>query len=352
MSYCFQKSGIKRFLFLVMAATASAPSPALSQEPVKNKKERGTFTFQFENDLFYGADRHYTNGLRLSWVSPKGDESIEQVQWIRDVLEKVSFRKNSETRFGFAAGQEIYTPEDRKRTDLIIDDRPYAGWLYGAMSLHSETKDSGNPGYRELESIELNLGIVGPQALGRETQDFIHTIRVIDLFEGWDNQLKNEPGVLLMYERKWRLSDPAPLGPFEFDFVPYAGVSLGNVLTHVNVGGSVRYGYNIPKDFGPPSLIKGLTSMDTIPEEKWSLYVFAGAEGRFVARNIFLDGNTFADSHSVKKNRWVADLSAGVALIYRRIKISYTNALRTREFAGQKNNAWFGSISASWQGIF
>ena len=349
MSYFFQIPGIKRVLFLVMAAAAFEPSPSLSQEPAKNKKELGTFTLQFENDLFYGADRQYTNGLRLSWVSPKGDESFEQVEWIRDVLEKVSFRKNAETRFGFAAGQEIYTPEDRKRSDLIIDDRPYAGWLYGAMSLHSETK---KPWYRELESIELNLGIVGPQAFGQETQDLIHNIRVIDLFEGWGNQLKNEPGVLLMYERKWRFFDPVPLGPLHFDIVPHAGASLGNVLTHVNVGGSVRYGYNIPKDFGPPSLIKGLTSMDTIPEAKLSLYVFAGTEGRYVARNIFLDGNTFADSHSVKKNRWVADFSVGVALIYRRFKISYTNALRTREFVGQKNNARFGSISASWQMFF
>jgi len=351
----FQTPGVSRVLFLVMAAMVFAPSPSLSQETgkaVKNKKELGTFTFQFENDLFYGADRHYTNGLRLSWVSPPGGNSIDQVKWIREVLEKVSFRKNARTRFGFAAGQEIYTPEDRRRSDLIIDDRPYAGWLYGAMSLHSENGDFENSGYRDLESIELNIGVVGPLAFGRETQDLIHNIRVIDPFEGWDNQLENEPGVLLMYERKFRFGAPVPLGPFHFDFVPYAGGSLGNVLTHLNAGGSVRYGFNIPKDFGPPSLIKELTSMDAMPEAKWSLYAFAGAEGRYVARNIFLDGNTFSDSHSVKKNRWVGDLSAGLALIIGRFKISYTSALRTREFAGQKNNARFGSVSASWQGFF
>jgi len=346
---------IKAVLFLVTAAAVFAPSPSLPQETgkaEKTKKELGTFTFQFENDLFYGADRHYTNGLRLSWVSPPGESSIDEAQWIRDVLEKISFRKNARTRFGFAAGQEIYTPEDRRRTDLITDDRPYAGWLYGAMSLHSKFGDLDKNGYEDLESIELNLGIVGPQAFGKETQDLVHNIRVINLFEGWNHQLKNEPGVLLMYERKLRLAAPAPLGPFQFDFIPHAGGSLGNVLTHLNVGGSVRYGFNIPKDFGPPGLIKGLTSMDAMPETKWSLYAFAGAEGRYVLRNIFLDGNTFADSHSVRKNRWVADLSVGVTLIYGRLKISYTNALRTREFAGQKNMARFGSISASWQALF
>ena len=125
-------------------------------------------TVQFENDLFYGADRHYTSRIRLSWVSPQGEKSIDQVKWIRNVLEKVSFRKNATTRFGFAVGQEFFTPDDRRRTDLITDDRPYAGWLYGAMSLHSENRDFENSRYREIESIELNIGIVGPKHWARK----------------------------------------------------------------------------------------------------------------------------------------------------------------------------------------
>ena len=325
----------------VFLCVQSLVFPAIAAE-----EDRGTYNLLIENDRFANTDRHYTHGTRFSWLSPADDVP----EWSRKAAEHLPlFATTGTLRIGYGLGQSIFTPEDTDARALVPGDRPYAGWLYGAMSLHSVNNDPDDPEFKELESIEINLGIVGPQAFGQETQDLVHNIRVIDRFEGWDNQLKNEPGVLLMYERKWRLADPARLGPLQIDFVPYAGASLGNVLTHFNAGGSVRYGHNIPKDFGPPGLIKGLTSMDAIPEENWSLYAFAGAEGRYVARNIFLDGNTFADSHSVKKNRWVADLSIGIALIIWRVKFSYTNALRTREFVGQDNNARFGSISASWQ---
>ena len=42
-------------------------------------------------------------------------------------------------------------------------------------------------------------------------------------------------------------------------------------------------------------------------------YLFAGLEGRAVFRNIFLDGNTFTDSHSVDSKHFVGDIQAGLA---------------------------------------
>jgi hypothetical protein len=43
------------------------------------------------------------------------------------------------------------------------------------------------------------------------------------------------------------------------------------------------------------------------------LYIIGAVDNRIVLRDIFLDGNTFADSHSVKKELHVADLTAGIA---------------------------------------
>lgn len=335
-----------RNLVGVFVLVCLLPLSALAQETKAEKARRqvGTFTLQFENDLFYGADRHYTNGIRLSWLSPPKDHGVDPITWVRKFLEKASFALNSNTRLGLAVGQDIFTPEDRHNTNLIADDRPYAGWLYGAMSLHTVTKE------RTLDTVELNLGIVGPHAFGEETQDLVHEIRLIDTFEGWNHQLRDEPGFHLMWERKWRALETAPDGGLGFDFIPHIGGSVGNVLSHVNIGGAVRFGLNIPQDFGPPALIKGATSLDPPRgKNKWSLYAFAGADGRYVGNNIFLDGNNFRDSHRVDKENIVADLSLGVSLQYNRFKLSYTNALRTREFEGQDNNGWFGSVSLSWQ---
>jgi len=334
---------------LSAAVFVLAPVPSFGAEEKHTPKELGTFGFKFENDLFSGQDQHYTNGLRLSWLSPEGD-TIKPLQYVRDFLEALAQDTNKTTRFGLAAGQEIYTPEDRFRTDLITDDRPYAGWLYGGLSLHTVTKRTDER--KDLESIELDVGVIGPYSLGEEAQNFVHEVRLIDTFDGWDNQLKNEIGVALHYERKWRFFDPIAVGPLQFDAIPHAGLSVGNVVTQANAGGALRLGWNLPHNFGPPSLIQGGTSVDRLPSSAFSAYLFATTQGRYVAHNIFLDGNTFRDSHSVDKENWVGDLSLGAAVLIGRVKLSYANAFRSREYEGQPRISRFGSLTASFQAAF
>ncbi len=332
------------------ALLALLPVSVFAADQKTDAKELGTLEVKFENDLFSGVDQHYTNGIRVSWLSPEGD-TIAPLQYVRDVLEKLAQDTNKTTRFGLAAGQDLYTPENRYRTDLITDDRPYAGWLYGGLSLHTVTAREGER--KDLESIELDVGVIGPYALGEETQNFVHEVRLIDTFDGWDNQLKNEIGVALHYERKWRFFDPVSvIGPVQFDAIPHAGASVGNVVTQANTGGAIRLGWNLPRNFGPPSIIQGGTSVDRLPQQSISAYLFATAQGRYVAHNIFLDGNTFRNSHSVDKKNWVGDMSFGAALLLGRFKLSYANAFRTKEYEGQKRITRFGSLTASFQAVF
>lgn len=341
------------FANVLLVLGVSTHSVHADEIPPREPKELGSFTVQFENDLFAGSDQHYTNGIRLSWLSPEGD-SLEPINWVRDLLETVAMDEDDElTRFGLAVGQEMYTPVDRLRTDVVPDDRPYAGWLYGAMSLHtvSPSTEISAEG-KTLESVELQLGVVGPLAFGKEAQDLVHDIRLIDRFNGWSNQLRNEPGLLLAYERKWRPGKPIPVGPLQFDYIPHVGASVGNILTHANVGGVVRLGYNLPEDFGPPSLIKGVFPLDHVDPEKIGLYMFVSGEGRVVAHNIFLDGNTFTDSHHVDSKPFVGDFAIGAAMMFGRFRIAYTHAFRSREYEGQDRYSRFGSLSASFQAAF
>jgi len=344
---------MKRFLLIAFFVFGGLMTPgkyaSLAFADENPRKELGTLNLKFENDLFSGADQNYTNGIRVSWISPEGD-TIRPLQLVRDFLETFTQDTNKSTRFGLSAGQELYTPRDRYQTNLIVDERPYAGWLYGGLSLHTVT-DRGE-GRKDQESIEFDVGIVGPWALGEEAQNFIHDVRQIDTFDGWDNQIKNELGVVLHYERKWRLFDPIQTGPLQFDAIPHAGVSVGNVITQASGGGAVRWGWNLPHDFGPPSLIQGGAALDRQPEKTTSYYLFAAADGRFVAHNIFLDGNTFRSSHSIDKENWVGDLSLGAAVLLGRVKVAYTNVFRTKEYKGQDAMSRFGSLSVSFQASF
>ena len=76
-------------------------------------------------------------------------------------------------------------------------------------------------------------------------------------------------------------------------------------------------------------------------------YFFASAEGRAVARNIFLDGNTFSDSHSIDKETWVGDFQLGFAFMIDSMRITYAQVFRTSEYVGDESLSSFGTFSLS-----
>jgi hypothetical protein len=79
----------------------------------------------------------------------------------------------------------------------------------------------------------------------------------------------------------------------------------------------------------------------------WSL--FAGVQGRAVAHNILLDGNTFTDSASVERSPFVADFQTGFAVSAGDWRLAYTFVWRTEEFESQGGRQDFGALALSWR---
>lgn len=175
----------------------------------------------------------------------------------------------------------MYTPSDTKRSDLIVNDRPYAGWTYLAVAFHSKSA-------RRLDSMEIQVGIVGPQSYAEFTQKTIHNLRGFDYPQGWDNQLSNEPGLNFIYARKWRLFDTGLRDRMGFDMLGQLGGALGNIYTYANGGIETRLGWNIPADFGESLIAPASSANDPVKAEyfhlkgaeRFSLYLFATADGQ------------------------------------------------------------------------
>lgn len=324
---------------------AAQPAPPQAEEDRRGPDPAWIVTGQFSNDIFGGSDAHFTHGTRLSALSP--DDQVP------DFLERTAkwlplFPEDGKLRITYSLGQDIFTPERIEEYDLIEDDRPYAGWLYGGIGLISENG-------RQLDNLELDIGMVGPASLAEQTQTEYHKLIDVQVPEGWDNQLENEPGVVLYYERKWRniwnaeLGDFAMLNNLGIDLTPHLGGALGNVYTYGAGGFTIRFGEDLPSDYGPPRIRPALPGSDYFRPDDWfGWYLFAGFEGRVVLRNIFLDGNTFRDSHSVDKYPLVGDLQAGIAIMLgERVRLAYTHLLRTREFREQDAPDQFGTFSVS-----
>ncbi len=313
----------------------------------------GTLGLYMENDLFTGTDEHYTSGFKLSWSS----RDLEQFSDFRyanpllplfDILPYIN-EKNYQKNLVFALGQNIYTSVNTDAYALIEDDRPYAGWLYLGVGVVWKDAEVRN-------SLILDIGVVGTWSYAEQTQRLIHDLRGFEHPNGWDNQLNDEVGFTLAYERTWRFPKYERRSGFGWEVLPHAGMAVGTVRTFANVGAELRAGVNLPDDFGTPSIGPGATTSTPVDgqmaaDRAWfdlGAYLFLRVDGRAVARNIFLDGNTFSDSPSVDKYPLVADLSAGVAMNIKNTKIAYAMVYRTEEFEGQDDGQLFGTVSLNW----
>ena len=306
-----------------------------------------------ENDsLFFNSDEFYTQGLRFAYLGP--DVAADSA-WNRpfDALADLlpvfpATAAERSRRYALSFGQSIFTPEVISANPPDPLDRPYAGWLYAGASLLQDTDR------RTLDHLELQLGVVGPAALGKQVQRRWHELITTTEPEGWDSQLHNEPGIVLSYERKWRLTLDGD-GSTGIDLIPEVGASLGNVFTYGQAGLLLRFGRNLQADYGPPRIRPALSGTDYFNRDylkgDFGLYGYFGVQGRAVARDIFLDGNTFRSSPSVDKEPLVGDIQAGVALFWRsgtRLDVSVVH--RTEEFERQDGAHVIGAVSfgASW----
>ena len=337
--------GLLPMVFAMAFIPAASAQDAVGDPPPKPPLDTSAFvTLQFDNDFFGGSDSHYTNGMRAAYLSPEAAVP-ELMRKFGEIVPLFSSTYNM--RFSITIGQNIYTPEDINLSDPPSDDRPYAGWLYTGFGLVSQDGVW-------LDKLELDLGIIGPYSYAKQTQTEWHRFFGFNKPQGWDRQLKTEPGVNLYYETSRRslyefpLTQYIPIENLGVDVTPHLGIALGNVQTHGAVGLTARFGDDLPADFGPPKIRPNLPGSDFfVLDDDIGWYFFGGVEGRGVLRNIFLDGNTFRGSRSVDKYPFVADFQGGLAITFQRARLSYTHLFRTPEFKGQNGFDTFGSVALS-----
>lgn len=311
-----------------------AVAAALAAWPVAAAGDGGMLNLVWENDLFSQRDRHYTNGMQALWVPDAAPPT-----WLRRVARLLPA---GEMRHGYAIGHAMFTAEDITLTEPPPGQPPYAGWLYGSAAVSVWNG-------RRVDQLTLTAGVVGPAALAEQGQKFIHKITDSEEPRGWDTQLENEPGVVITYQRSHRGEAVAAFGGNYFDFTPHFGGALGNVYTYANTGFTLRYGSRLPRDDGPLRVQPGPPGAGLhAAGDDFGWFLFAGVDGRAIARKIFLDGNTCEDSRSVDKIPFVADLQIGLAWMWRGMRLSYAQVLRTREYEHQPGSADFGSLTLSF----
>ena len=246
-------------------------------------------------------DYEYTHGLSVSW-----DARRPGARW--------------------EVGQRIYTPR-RDAAEPVPGERPYAGWLYGAWERVAASE-------RTRTRLRVEAGVTGRPSLAEPVQSAFHRIAGYQEQLGWRHQLGFEPGVILSCGREHRFPVIGGAGRTRLEALPSWAVRAGNVRTGAEAALRARLGFGAGDAWTGEGAARGLSG-----------WMEAGARQEAVLRDLFIDGNTFAErGPGLDRRTWVAQAEGAVGIRYRRTELEYRFVLRGREYETQTEPHPYGSI--------
>lgn len=299
--------------------------------------------FTFENDAFLRDDGLYSNGLLVSW----GYNDVRSLDkqtlpaWLACLVQATYLSSLADKHYAlsYSVGQLLQTAIDLSQEELVAEDAPYVGLLAWKAQLSA---------YDHLQNDQLSLilGLVGPASGAEFVQNLVHQVIGSTTPQGWGNQIANEFVLRLQGQRLWRIYDKQ-LGTTEFDAIGGIHGGVGNYRSDIAAGVGVRWGRNLAKSF---------LSASAFPVQKFNhsqnsphgWYLFANVSAFYVANDIFINGNTFQDSHSVDLIHQQFSISAGVMLNIHSWNIFYTLLHSTDQYHGQNERSRFGSVSVTY----
>lgn len=294
----------------------------LSQLILKAQSEQSALKVSYANDFFTGTDQYFTQGVRIEYINPRLKKT------------PVSFlnflpKKEKTTYYSLAIQQDGFTPASIRHDSILQDDRPFCGSLFFTNSVYSYSE-----GRKSIFHTQLNVGVIGPLALGFEEQTAIHRAIKDELPHGWKNQVQND--LVLNYTIAVRKS------LFEkklFDISGLTSIRAGTIYTDAALGISTRLGLKE----------KWYRNMGVHKENKLQIYGKAGATLKAVAYNATMQGGLINKTsvQTIGRNeisRVVGSAEISLVTSYKRVQIEYSHSYITREFKKGSSHAW-GSLS-------
>ncbi|VAX27751.1 hypothetical protein MNBD_IGNAVI01-2720 [hydrothermal vent metagenome] len=283
----------------------------------KKIAEKTVVQFKWSNDFIYQTDYYYTNGFAFEVLGPWAEANP-----INSIL--IPSSKKNISQFGITLVQDIYTPRERYNVEEQLEgDRPFAAYL-----LLGFIKKSIDPENKIKITSELQIGVLGPAALGEQTQNGIHDmLPTSSRINGWENQISNSLAIDYSAEFYKAL--------FEFSWFDFSGIvkgKLGTPFTQAEIGGAIRLGWfdSYPQGF------------EMFSPKNWTAYFFAEVFGKSVGYNATLQGGLFSTSiYTLEKiNRFIGSYRLGISATYNLFTIEMAVTYNTPEFPGALSHKW------------
>lgn len=290
----------------------AAMALAISTLAAAAEGERVNWYLNADNDVAFHTDRWYSSGVRIYRSMPWGEEG---------------------ERLDMGLAQEIYTG-NTNCDHCQVPDRPYAGRLLVSFARQRARSDS-------LTTLGADLGVLGPGAFGRQTQQVIHQF-VPAPHDDWSHQLDHRFDAQLVAARSQRVlgADDNPVA-----LIAHGGGVLGTVQTFAHVGGELRVGYAATSVGLAPSMRFAATPPAPLAGAARGWSAFVGFGMRSVMRNRLLTNNPEDPSPSPTRNRTVRRAAIGVAWAAPWVAIGFAWVTESREFAEQSAPQRFATLT-------
>jgi hypothetical protein len=301
----------------------------------------GQLYIQLENDVTFGEDGNYSNGMIVAWESDlvqtdKLDSPLGkwQSKWLFN-------QELAGKAWGLKISQRMWTPDEIKIIDAQPFDRPYAGFL--ELEHHTAVYSSD-----VAQKNWLSIGVIGPASGTEHLQGNIHKLLGASTPEGWAYQIENQVTLQIAYELDYLLLRKAAPFRTEWEVSTFSHNALGNLRSEMNLGLTLRWGRELSNSFGRLSHHFGHSgnSVTQLNAQTVSAYVRMQLGYRF--NDLTMDGNLPYTSQ-VQYNPKLASGEIGAIYYYSSGTVTWSFNIYNKEYLTDVK-AWhgYGKLQFSW----
>ena len=285
----------------------------------RNISRNSYFRFHYDNDYFTKTDEYYTQGITFEFVHP----SIQKF-----LLAKLLWKPFiSIPQYGITMNIFGYTPTSIRSDSILYGDRPFNA----NISLKTFLIQVDEMHKQQLSSA-FSIGVMGPAALGYQIQDNIHRWLKNTIPRGWQYQVQND--IILNYQLNYEKQL----------------ANAGNIFL-LNTSAEARVGTLNDKVCGGFNFIAGRFDKRFLPvnykKRKAEYYFYAQSRLNFIGYDASLQGGLFNRKNpytiaagDITRATFQAD--AGIIVNFKKLYLSYTQSLLTKEFRTGKYHRWGG----------
>lgn len=305
-------------MLLLCSCFVSSAQLIDNSSTLKNIATTNYLRFNYENDFFTGTDYYYSQGITVEYVHP----GLRRNPFNKLLL----FQKNDKSKYGISFNIFGYTPTSIESDQVLYGDRPFQA----NMAIKSFVLNVDSIKKQRVAS-SISIGIIGPAALGKEIQTFIHKRIGDPIPKGWQHQIRND--LILNYQFNYEKAILKAGNNLLVNGIVEA--KAGTLYNKFSSGFNFMAGsFTDPYSFTPV-------------KKKNNIYLYGQGQLTLVGYDATIQGGIFnrksvyiIPAKEIERVVFRADI--GIMLNIKKVYLCYSQSYLSKEFKKGLNHSWGG----------